>query len=293
MKRRAFTLLELLIVMAIMGMMAVMSVGGYRAMRRGMQERAVMTNVNQFIRAAYQRAQIDRLPVSVYFWNETLRLGSDDQGGVDVVVGKAVAVRRSGRITGVQGSYLTDEFGDLRFSRMISEDDEEDVNEASKSSSDGGMYLYRLNGDESGTSERSRVSETTTAKPLNGEPLLGWSGSGTQENAALKSGDIDAYAFEVLDGTQGKWSVGDAYGFEFADITLPHGYLFGSAYSRSLSSPIAGKSMMRFNPSGDDGSAGSGGDTITIYSFAAGSGGGSVTTKAVGTSTSPKERQSN
>ena len=69
MKRRAFTLLELLVVMAIMGMMAVMSVGGYRAMRRGMQERAVMTNVNQFIRAAYQRAQIDRLPVSVYFWN--------------------------------------------------------------------------------------------------------------------------------------------------------------------------------------------------------------------------------
>jgi len=291
-KRRAFTLLELLIVMAIMGMMAAMSVGGYRAMRRGMQERAVLTNVNQFIRAAYQRAQIDRLPVSVYFWNETLRLGSDDQGGVDVVVGKAVAVRRSGRITGVQGSYLTDEFGDLRFSRMISEDDEEDVNEASKSSSDGGMYLYRLKSDTSAHGSRSRVSETTTARPTS-EPLLAWSGSGTQENAALKSGDIDAYAFEVLDGTQGNWRVGDAYGFEFADITLPHGYLFGSAYSRSLSSPIAGESMMRFNPVGEDSSAGSGGDTITIYSFAAGSGGGSVTTKAVGTSTSPKERQSN
>ena len=88
--------------MGIMGMMAVMSVGGYRAMRRGMQEKAVMTNVNQFIRAAYQRAQIDRQPVAVYFWNETLRVSSDDAGNVDVVVGKAVAVRRSGRISGVQ-----------------------------------------------------------------------------------------------------------------------------------------------------------------------------------------------
>ena len=105
-----------------------------------------MTNVNQFIRAAYQRAQIDRQPVAVYFWNETLRVSSDDAGNVDVVVGKAVAVRRSGRISGVQGVYLIDEFGDLRFSRLISEDDEEDVNEASKSG--GGMYLYRLNGED-------------------------------------------------------------------------------------------------------------------------------------------------
>ena len=291
MKRKAFTLLELLVVMGIMGMMAVMSVGGYRAMRRGMQEKAVMTNVNQFIRAAYQRAQIDRQPVAVYFWNETLRVSSDDAGNVDVVVGKAVAVRRSGRISGVQGVYLIDEFGDLRFSRLISEDDEEDVNEASKSG--GGMYLYRLNGEEGGVREsRSRISETTTAKPFTGEPLLAWSGNGTQENAALKSVEIEAFAYEVLDGSQGKWSAGDAYGFEFADITLPHGYLFGQKYSRSLSKPIDGETMIRFNPAGEGGSGGAGGDRITIYSFAAGSGGG-ITTKQVGTSTSPKERQGN
>lgn len=277
--------------MGIMGMMAVMSVGGYRAMRRGMQEKAVMTNVNQFIRAAYQRAQIDRQPVAVYLWNETLRVSSDDAGNVDVVVGKAVAVRRSGRISGVQGSYLIDEFGDLRFSRLISEDDDEDVNEASKSG--GGMFLYRLNGGEGNVREsRSRIAETTTAKPFTGEPLLAWSGNGTQENAALKAGEIEAYAYEVLDGSQGKWNVGDAYGFEFADITLPHGYLFGQEYSRSLSNPIKGETMMRFNPVGEGGSGGAGGDRVTIYSFAAGSGGG-ITTKQVGTTTSPKERQGN
>ena len=75
--KRAFTLLELLVVMAIMGFMGTLSVAGYRAMRRGMEERSVMQNVNQFIRSAYQRAQIDRQPVSVYFWNETLRDASN------------------------------------------------------------------------------------------------------------------------------------------------------------------------------------------------------------------------
>ena len=36
MKRRAFTLLELLLVVAIMGFMGTVTVNGYRAMRRGM-----------------------------------------------------------------------------------------------------------------------------------------------------------------------------------------------------------------------------------------------------------------
>ena len=76
--KRAFTLLELLVVIGIMGFMGTISVGGYRAMRRGMEERGVMQNVNQFIRSAYQRAQIERQPVAVYFWNETLR-GSGDR----------------------------------------------------------------------------------------------------------------------------------------------------------------------------------------------------------------------
>ncbi len=95
--RRGFTLLELLVVIAIMGLLGTASVGGYRAMQRGMEERGVMQNVNEFIRAAYQRAQIDRQPVAVYFWNECIREESDMQTAV--VVGKAVAVRRSGRVT--------------------------------------------------------------------------------------------------------------------------------------------------------------------------------------------------
>ena len=114
MNRKAFTLLELLLVMAIMGFMGTVAVGGYRAMRRGMEERSVMQNVNQFIRSAYQRAQIDRQPTAVYFWNETLRQGDDYN--TEIVVGKAVAIRRYGRITRKEGNLLIDEFADLNYS---------------------------------------------------------------------------------------------------------------------------------------------------------------------------------
>ena len=47
-------------VVLIMGILGSITVGGYRAMQRGMEERGVMENVNHFIRAAYRRAQIDR-----------------------------------------------------------------------------------------------------------------------------------------------------------------------------------------------------------------------------------------
>ena len=108
---RAFTLIELMVVMAIMGLLGTVSVGGYRAMQRGMEERGVMQSVNSFIRTAYQRAQIDRQPVVVFFWNETERLASEEH--TEVVVGRAVAVRRYGRISAVSDGLLIDEFADL------------------------------------------------------------------------------------------------------------------------------------------------------------------------------------
>ena len=281
--RRAFTLLELLVVVAIMGMMAVMSVGGYRAMRRGMQERAVMTNVNQFIRSAYQRAQIDRQPVAVYFWNETLHIASGKDTGTDVAVGKAVAVRRAGRISGVTGSYLSDEFGDLRYNRLVEDEDEEGF--STKQSSGAGIYIYKLSGNESSSPERSVVEETTTRQPQN-EPLL----LGTGASNDRKYGEVEVYSFKIVDKGGVTWKTGDAYGFEFADLTLPRGYLFSGSYSRNMAAPVAGETVLRFNVGANSGAGASGGtsgaDTITVYSFAAGSGGG-MTTEAVGTSDSP------
>ena len=116
---KGFTLIELLVVIGIMGLLGTASVGGYRQMRRGMEEKGVLQDVNTLIRAAYQRAQIDRQPTAVVFWNETLRGESDNADESAIVVGRAVAVRRSGRITGVKGDILLDEFADLDLSYQV------------------------------------------------------------------------------------------------------------------------------------------------------------------------------
>ena len=275
-KSRGFTLIELLVVIAIMGIMGTVSVNGYRAMQRGMEERGVMQNVNQFIRSAYQRAQIDRQPVAVFFWNETLAEETDyDQVHV---VGRAVAVRRSGRFTQVSGNNLVDEFGDLSYNRMVVDGSDE---AASGSSGQGaGFYIYKMNGDEGSQALRTLVSQTTVPYSAN-EPLL-LSGGSIQAT-------IKCYAYEKLGGNA-SWKAGDAYGFEFADIELPRGYIFGSTFSTSVSSPIAGEAVIRFKVSANSGSGAnagtSGASTILVSSLRPDSG-GSISAQKVATSDSP------
>ena len=253
MTNSGFTLVELLVVIAIMGLLGTASVGGYRAMQRGIEERGAVQNVNQFIRSAYQRAQIDRQPVAVYFWNELLRKESEDV--TPIVVGKAVAVRRSGRISGKTGSgtgmKLYDEFGDLRFMRLTKDgDDEEDDDESPDSGSTkagNGMFLYHMEGSETGF-RRSVVSQTTK-RGSSYERLL----------ASGRSGEIDSYAFVVMDDGGVQWNYGDAYGFEFAEIQLPHNYIFGESYSDSDSSPVKEVDVLRFKVGGNSGNGTTGG----------------------------------
>ncbi len=284
MKRKAFTLLELLLVIAIMGYMGTIAVGGYRAMRRGMEERSVMQNVSQFIRSAYQRAQIDRQPVNVYFWNETLKQSSEDEP--IQVVGKAVAVRRSGRLTKVSGNYLFDEFGDLRFSRLVLDEDESTT---TSTTDDGpGVYLYAINGDESGSrAMRSTVAESTKRLSGTSEPLLL---GGSMRNV------VD-YAYVVKDAGGVSWKAGMAYGFEFDEMQLPHNYIFGNNYSRSISTPIAREGVIRFTVGANSGNGVSGGiasgsGTINVYSLRPGAS-GAITAQRVGVSERPNTQQSN
>ena len=282
--KRAFTLIELLVVVAIMGLLGTTAVGGYRAMQRGMEERGVMQNVNQFIRSAYQRAQIDRVPVAVYFWNETLQ--EETANAPLVVVGKAVAVRRSGRLTEVTGSYLCDEFGDLRFSRLVTDEDTEDDEEnATGSDGDSGCYLYPMNGTSDGSSlKRSLVSQTTVRLAPSEDLLLG----GTAK--------IESYAFYVQNAGGVTWKRGDAYGFEFAEIQLPHNFLFGTTYSTSLASPVGGESVIRFLVGANTGSGVTGGfdgtATIQVSSLRPGAS-GDIEAQRVGTTDRPDSRLSN
>jgi prepilin-type N-terminal cleavage/methylation domain-containing protein len=156
--KRAFTLIELLVVIAIMALLGGITVSGYRQMKRGMEERGTLQNANQFIRSAYQRAQIDRQPVAVYFWNETIRGRTSEE--YEIVVGRAIAIRRAGRLTRVTGNYLYDEFGDLKFNTKNLDEDEEGL-ENQSSSEGGGINFYKINGDEGNTPAKSIVYEIT------------------------------------------------------------------------------------------------------------------------------------
>ncbi len=277
--KRAFTLIELLVVVAIMGLLGTVSIGGYRAMQRGMEERGVMQNVNEFMKVAYQRAQIDRAPVAVYFWNETLQKETDTE--TLIVVGKAVAVRRAGRISGVSGNYLRDEFGDLRYSRLTLDEDEDEDRESSGSSEDG-IYLYQINGAADGAErKRSIISQSTQAKPVSQELALGQG-----------SVEIDAYAYELLDRNGVTWAVGDGYGFEFAEIQLPKNFIFGTSYRTDTASPVQDVQKSLFTPgkvsagSGATAGSGSSGRTIQVSALRPNAS-GDVTAQKVDTSDDP------
>lgn len=256
MARRGFTLLELLIVMSIMSIMAVASATSYRTMRRGLEESAVVKTASQFIRLSYQRSKIDRVPVNVYFWNETVKEEDDD--GPLTVVGRAVAVRKLGRITARSGQMLIDEFGDLDVYGV--KDDEGDLDENSSDyENDSGTWLYRVNGDEQ-SFQRTLVSRSTAPFKTTGIVMISYP-KFFHPNSTEK--EITSYAFYILPDDKGgiDWKKGDAYGLEFGDFSLPNGYIFDTTYSSSVSDPYQEIKVMNFNPTG---SSDGGGQTIQI-----------------------------
>ena len=295
--KRAFTLLELLVVIGIMGLLGTASIGGYRAVTRGMEERGAVDNASRFVHAAFQRSLIDRQPVAVYYWNETIKGETADDNAI--VVGKAVAVRRAGRISRARGSYIYDEFADLNLTYPTN-------SASSAGSSVASMYLYPMDSVSDTSFERSRVATFVVSAQDAGQNVqeidpLGESDE-TMPNGLTAPSDynpvtiaIPMYGFEVLDGYSG-WQRGDAYGFEFASIDLPNGYIFGSDYSRDLGNPVRGEDVIRFRVSENSGSGAhqgtDGKSTVSVYCLRPNAS-GDIEAQEVGTSESPTTRLQN
>lgn len=263
---RAFTLLELLVVMAIMGLLGTVSVGGYRAMQRGMEERGVMQNVNSFIRAAYQRAQIDRQPTAIYFWNETVRSSTDLEN--EIVVGKAIAIRRYGRFSDVHGGMLIDEFADLNSTYQTIGDDE--GAQGGTGARESQIFIYPM----------ERISDIASASSLRRTAVEGKVKNATrsvvflsgQKNDETSGEEIPQWGFVITDQGGVSWRPGMAYGMEFLSIELPHNYIFGSDYSTSAENPIRGAGTLVFDVGVNRGTGMTTGgtvsrDTISVYSL--------------------------
>lgn len=264
MTSKAFTLIELMVVMAIMGLLGVFAMAGFRQAYRGIEERGTLDATDQFLRAAYQRAQIDRVPIYVYFWNETIREEDEDAGDSIVVVGHAVAVRQCGRITGVGGQYLYDEFNDLETLRW---DSKELLNPGEgpatrpRPGPGQGMNLYCLDGSGSGM-RRTLVADTTVPVEMDEQLMV----LGLVTN-------IQQYAYEIntggSTGNYNGWRVGQPYGVEIMSMQLPKNFFFESSYSANVGAPIYVLSKtLSFFPSVITGSGASGGvsgdPTVTI-----------------------------
>ena len=288
--KKGFTLVELLVVIGIMGLLGTISVGGYRAMQRGMEEKSVMQNVNTLVKAAYERAQIDRQPTAIYFWNETLRTASMDEN--EIVVGHAVAVRCSGRVSRVDGGDLVDEFGDLEkvYANADAEAESGDAGSGGANAGDNTMYLYQLDsiGSENVELKRSIVSSKVVDKTK--REIYLQVGGFPSDNVG--NGDIEAWAFKMVDANGVNWKAGSVYGLEFAEITLPRNYIFGMQYSKTVDQPVRDAGTIAFsvgrNAGGNSGAQGGVTGSITIYSLRP-DGSGGLSAEKVGTNERPDD----
>ena len=239
MKRQGFTLLELLMVVAVMGLLGTIATAGYYAAVSSMEVRGAKDAVASVIQAAQQRAATDHVPTGVYFYNQLLREGAVSHNAT--VVGVAVAVRGGGRVSCVVdrgGKYLVDEFSDINRGRRVlrrnmSAQDRSDLNSRSSS-----VRLYRI--DVANKSiDPSDVYDFVVERIDNidtcDESMVSMGGST----------NILSYAFQIANGSGGaadsKWRAGDLYGYEIAVIQLPHNMIFGKKLPTSLNDPIAEK----------------------------------------------------
>ena len=206
--------------MGIMSMLGVAATGGYHALVRGMTERGVTAAGSAVLRAARERAAVDRGNVAVFCYSRLLRAPNVQADEPGVAVGVMTAVRRIGRLSGVSGRFLYDEFADLE-QTYETEDDETDLGKRK------GMRLYKFMNAKITQMEYSIVADATYLDedsniyiPSDGQSTNSWMGA--------------FYNLKQSDHEPSGWKAGDGYGTAFLEVQLPEGYIFGSTVPASV-----------------------------------------------------------
>lgn len=229
--RKAFTLLELLTAVSIMALLGVAASNGYRALAKGVRERSALSAASAALRAARERAKTDRVPTVVYCYNRLVRKGNVNSDENAEVVGVITAIRTAGRITGVNGDLLYDEFADL--DRVY-----EGLNELADCKTHKGLRLFRMPaGSGNPQMEYSIVSDAVYRDDTKTAYLPSDGVEPGQSNLT-----IPAFVNLHRSKHEPTWGVGAQYGLEFLEIELPKGFIFGSQIPTELGEPVLVKS---------------------------------------------------
>lgn len=218
-----------------MALLGVASTGGYHALVRGMSERGAVAGAAAVLRGAKERAMIDRVPTAVFCYNRMLREAGGTEQANAVVVGEMVAIRRAGRVSDARGDYIYDEFGD--FSGLGVSDDTQELRNS------GGRRLYRFGGGDMTDMRYSIVAE----KGYRDDSVHIFSFTRGSTNMSVCA----YYNLKKSDREPSAWKAGHAYGFEFATMQLPAGFIFGSDIPPQAGKITAPK-VLYFDPEEDD-----------------------------------------
>ena len=149
------------------------------------------------------------------------------------------------------------------------------------------------------SSDVRRSLVDTKVKPETTSPLF-LTGDKQEQMASGASGEgegrLTIYGFRLLNGSNGvDWKVGKAYGFEFANIELPHGYIFGTSYKSSSGNPVQKVGTIVFDVGFNDGTgmrsggSSSGSQTVEISALRPDASGELSATK-IGNTARPTDR---
>lgn len=235
--KSAFTLVELIVVIGLMGLLATISTGGYFAATRGMASRGAIQDTASIIRAAMQSCLIDQVPTAVLFCN----FRSDTVGNGGDAYGRVIAIRMAGRVSLLSQSGYTSDGGTLPGNGLLIDEFGDWNRSYSREASTGnrqlGIYLYNMNESKlkSGIDQCSSLMCAWVGyMNLSRDYMIG-TGSKADEWCKNHSADGNTVRWGLPFHPNNKglgineWQIGDAYGTQIAEFTLPRNYIYGTS----------------------------------------------------------------